>query len=121
VCTVVVTSEPIEPAEASRQIAGVADAEMSVQRSPDRPMTITGRLGRAGMARLVALAAWVVRVAPAVLAVLAARAARAGAMAAEVGRAIRLAAAVTAVALPIQVRITCQRYRPHQVPGSGDA
>src|SRR6185437_1843075 len=42
VCTVVVTSEPIEPAVASRQMAGVFDGEMSLQRRPPMPITMTG-------------------------------------------------------------------------------
>src|SRR5271155_208482 len=43
VWTVVVTSEPTEPAAANRQIAGVAEGETSLQRRPARPTTITGR------------------------------------------------------------------------------
>ena len=41
VCTVVVTSEPTEPDSASCQIAGVWVAEMSLQRRPPTPITMT--------------------------------------------------------------------------------
>jgi hypothetical protein len=40
---VVVTSDPTAPVSASRQIAGVAAADTSVQRNPSIPITITGR------------------------------------------------------------------------------